>query len=407
MKYVSPQTEKRRQQRQKRRKQQMLICAVLLALIVVITAVTLILGSGKDKPSSSQDSHSDIVSSENISSEEISSEESSSDETSSEDAASEPDDGTASDSQEDDSEDGTPQEKPKKKKQSIVSRIKAIFAKTEPVPVTFPATSFGKTVEAEMNEIISLSPLATEVILSSPSQNALIAVSDYCDKHGNDQLMTVGTPLIPDVEKIIQLKADCLIVQTPLTATDREKLEESGIVVLELDYPETVEELAEIYRSVTAITHGADIATFESERVFADVKEKLNLYTLALEGENKLNAVMLFNTHGIIATPDTMEGKLLGYFFDVKEMGRNYMAESMEAVAAQNPEVLIVADTITDEQIAAMGLGETSAAANGRVYRVDIQQFENLSLKSIKTLCGIANEVYGNIIQPPVIETEE
>ena len=407
MKYVSPQTEKRKQQRQKRRKQQMLICAVLLAFIVVITAVTLILGSGKDKPSSSQDSHSDIVSSENISSEEISSEESSSDETSSEDAASEPDESTASDSQEDDSEDGTPQEKPKKKKQSIVSRIKAIFAKTEPVPVTFPATSFGKTVEAEMNEIISLSPLATEVILSSPSQNALIAVSDYCNKRGNDQLMTVGTPLIPDVEKIIQLKADCLIVQTPLIATDREKLEESGIVVLELDYPETVEELSEIYRSVTAITHGADIATFESERVFADVKEKLNLYTLALEGENKLNAVMLFNTHGIIATPDTMEGKLLGYFFDVKEMGRNYMAESMEAVAAQNPEVLIVADTITDEQIAAMGLGETSAAANGRVFRVDIQQFENLSIRSIKTLCGIANEVYGNIIQPPVIETEE
>ena len=62
---------------------------------------------------------------------------------------------------------------------------------------------------------------------------------------------------------------------------------------------------------------------------------------------------------------------------------------------------------ITDEQIAAMGLGETSAAANGRVFRVDIQQFENLSIRSIKTLCGIANEVYGNIIQPPVIETEE
>ena len=100
-------------------------------------------------------------------------------------------------------------------------------------------------------------------------------------------------------------------------------------------------------------------------------------------------------------------GKLISCFFDVKDFGSGYMAESMEAVAATNPEVLIVSDKISAEQIAEMGLGDTSAVANGKVYYVDIQQFENLSLKSIKILSGIANEVYGSIIEPPVIETEE
>ncbi|MBE6879155.1 MAG: hypothetical protein E7488_08380 [Ruminococcaceae bacterium] len=385
MKYVSPQTEKRKQLRKKRRKQQMLICAVLLVIILIAAAiVTLTSVFRDDTPSSETES---ISSSQQ---EEFPSEENE------EISSTEKEDGTEENA-----------EKPKKKKKPLFSGIKSLFSKTEPIPVTFPATVFGRTVEVEMNEIISLSPLATEVILSSPSQDALVAVSDYCNKRGNDELMTVGTPLIPDVDKIIQLKPDCLIVQTPLSESDKAEIEENGITVFELGYPENLDGLKEIYRSVTAITHGADIATFESERVAADISEKLNLYTLALDGQNKLNAVMLFSIYGMVATPDTMEGELLEYFFDVKDFGKNYMAESIEAVVATNPEVLIVSDKISEEQLAEMGLGETDAVANGRVFYVDIQQFENLSIKSIKTLSGIANRVYGSVIKPPVIEKEE
>ncbi len=395
MKYVSPQTEKRKQMKKKRRKQQMLICAVLLCIILVVAAVVTITSVFKDdSPSSSTESVSSSQQDESSQEEDISSEK---------------DEEISSDESEEEEGEKIPSrtEKPKKKKQSFISRIKAIFSKIEPIPVTFPATVFGRTVEEEMNEIISLSPLVTEVVLSSPSQDALVAVSDYCNKRGNDQLMTVGTPLIPDVDKIIQLEPDCLIVQTPLAEADKAEIEENGIMVFEISYPENLDELKEIYRSVTAITHGADIATFESEKIAADVSEKLNLYTLALEGQNKLNAVMLFNTFGMVATPDTVEGKLMGAFFDVKEIGKNYMAENMEAVVATNPEVLIVSDKISEEQLEEIGLGDTDAVTNGRVFYVDIQQFENLSIKSVKTLSGIANEVYGSIIRPPVIETEE
>ena len=396
MKYVSPQTEKRKQQKRRRRKRLML-CAVLLCLAAIVAGVFLVLKGNGDRPETPSDSQTESVESTAPSQ---------GDEEADSDVSSEE---NSSDEREEDSKDesSSEKEKPKKKKKSFVSRIKAIFAKTEPIPVTYPATVFGRTVEGEMNEIVSLSPFATEAILSSPSQNALVAVSDYCNKRGNDKLMTVGTPLIPDVDKIIQLKPDCLIIQTPLSDIDRAEIEESGIVIFEISYPKTLDDIKEVYRSVTAITHGGDIATFESERVVADITEKLNLYTLALEGQNKLNAVMLFNTYGMVATADTVEGKLISCFFDVKDFGSGYMAESMEAVAATNPEVLIVSDKISAEQIAQLGLGDTSAVANGKVYYVDIQQFENLSLKSIKTLSGIANEVYGSIIKPPVIETEE
>lgn len=398
MKYVSPQTEKRKQQKRRRRKK-LLLCAALLCLIAVVAGVVLVLGGDKAKPSSSDINNSTVSSEENTVQENVSSDIESEDESTVSESETEKDQASS------DAENKT--EKPKKKKQSVISRIKAVFAKTEPILVTFPATAFGKTVDAEMDEIISLSPLATEAILSSPSQKALVAVSDYCNKRGSDKLMTVGTPLIPDVEKIIQLKPDCLIVQTPLSSVDRAEIEENGIVVFEIDYPESLDDIKELYRSITALTHGADIATFESERIAADITEKLNLYTLALEGQNKLNAVMVFNSFGMVATPDTMEGKLLEYFFDVKDYGRGYLAESMEAVVAANPQVLILSDKITEEQLVTLGLADTEAVVNGMVYYVDIQQFENLSLKAVKTVCGIANQVYGDIIKPPAAETTE
>ena len=400
MKYVSPKTEQRKQAKRKRRKRIML-CVALLCLVAVVAGVILAVGGNKPSKDNPQtDSNTVTVT---PAPQETPSQDNGED-TSSDVADRE--DNSSSNNAEDNSSAEEPQKKPKKK-QSLVAKVKAMFAKTEPIPVTYPAISFGKTVDAQINEIVSLSPLATEVILSSPSQQALVAVSRYCNKQGNDNLMTVGTPLLPDVDKIIQLKPDCVIVQTPLSDLDKNKIEENGITVFRLDYPQSLEDLAEIYRSVTALTMGGDIATFESQRIMADITEKLNLYTLALENQNKLNAVMVFNSYGMVATADTMEGRLLSYFFDVKEFGTGYTAENMEAVVATNPQVLIVSDSISEEQLAQLGLADTDAVANGRVYYVDTQQFEVLSLKGIKTLCGIANEVYGDIIQPPVIETAE
>ena len=404
MKYVSPKTEQRKQAKRKRRKRIML-CVALLCLVGVVAGIIFAV-SGKNPSNDNPQTDSGTITVTPAPTDEGSPEdttaEDATEDTTTEDSATEESVGDKDSGK--DTQD-KPQKKPKKK-QSLVAKVKAIFSKTEPIPVTYSAISFGKTIDTQMDEIVSLSPLATEIILSSPSQQALVAVSRYCNKQGNDKLMTVGTPLLPDVDKIIQLKPDCVIVQTPLSDIDKKKIEQNGITVLQLDYPQRVEDLGEIYRSVTALTMGGDIATFESQRIMADITEKLSLYTRALENQNKLNAVMVFNSYGMVSTADTMEGKLLSYFFDVKDFGSDYTAENMEAVVATNPQVLIVSDKMSEENLAQLGLADTDAVANGRVYYVDTQQFEVLSLKAIKTLCGIANEVYGDIIQPPATETE-
>ena len=283
-------------------------------------------------------------------------------------------------------------------KLSIFDKIKGLFVKEEQQPA-FPAMSFGVQINEEADSIISLSPLATEVILSSPSQHSLIAVSEYCNKRTN-QLMTVGTPLIPKVDKIIQLNPDYLIVQNPLSEQDKIKIQQSGITVLQFNAPDSLEDIKEIYRSITALTKGAQGATDFSEKLYSDLEGKLSLYETALSQVPKKTAVMLFNSYGMVATKDTFEGEILSVFFDIAVGGENYFAESLENIAATDPQVIIVSDLITAQQLEQLGFGGTQAYVNGNIYYVNIQDFENISAKSIKTLAGIANSVYGDSIQP-------
>ena len=380
MKYVSPQTERKKQQQQKRKKQ-MLIVALVAVLVVAVIAVALIVLGGKDKPADKTENG--IVNSE------VETQTTPQPETEQEN---EPD------NEETDVEQQKTDKKPKKKKTSVFSKVKSAFTKTEPMEYVFPAISFGRSIEEEADSIISLSPMATEFIMSSPSQNALVAVSSYCNKYSFDNLMTVGTPLLPDVDKIIQIAPDYVVVQTPLSDVDRIKLEQNGITVLQINAPTSLDDVKEIYRSVTALTHGSEIATFEAERVTDSINQKLDLYAKALENTDKKDVAMVFNSYGMVATKDTFEAEILSSFFDVAIEGKDYYNEDFSAVASSNPQVIIASDYMTETDLVNMGFGDSKAIADGNVYFVNIQQFESCSAKSIDTLCGIANAVYGNDI---------
>lgn len=382
MKYVSPQTEQKKQQRKKRnRKLAMTACIVALVAAVGVLAVVFL--DGKLPQGSSQS-----VSGGNVSSEKVESQ-------------------SGSDITSPDTFSSQTVAKPSKKGDSIFDKIKGLFAKTEQLPMTFPATAFGRQIDGAVDQIISLSPLATEAILSSPSQNALVAVSEYCNKRDN-QLMTVGTPLIPKVDKIIQLAPDVLIVQNPLSEQDRIAIEQSGIVVLQVSSPKNLEGLKEIYRSVTALTQGADRAGWWADRTMADIEQKLSMYKASMEYVSKQSAVMLFNSYGMVATGDTIEGGIMEIFFDNAVAGKGYFASGIDSIIAANPQVIITTDLITYEQLAALGFENTDAYINGQIFYVDMQEFETVSPKSFKTLMGIANSVYGSQIKlAPTPEAEK
>ena len=382
MKYVSPKTEKKKMQQKK----QTIICGcIFLAIFIGFTFVFILknLNKGPQYPTvadsnTTQDSsdiktESDIVTDSNITESEVNPSESSSQE----------------------------QTKPvnTKPKKSLWKKITSIFSKNKEANFVYPAMSFGVTIQQPANKIISLSPLATEAILSSTSQNALIGVSEYCNKHGKKDLPSVGTPLIPKVDNIIELAPDYLIIQNPINETDRIAIEQSGIKILTVKVPKNLEEYKEMYRSISALTCGAEQATLLSERLAKDIQEKLNLYSTALQNVEKQSAVMIFNSYGMIATNDTIEANLMSNFFNVISDGENYFLSDIKNIISANPQVIIVADNITQEQLETMGFGETDAVKNGNIFYVSIKEFENVSPRVIHNLAGIANQVYGKQIK--------
>lgn len=297
----------------------------------------------------------------------------------------------------------TPQPTPKKKSW-FSFKLPSFFSKTEKEGEAFPVTAFGRTIEEGATSIISLSPTATEALLSSPAQNTLIAVSEYCNKRGQTELMTVGTALIPQVDKIIQLAPQYLIMQTPLSERDKNKIEQSGIKILQISSPKNIEDLKEIYRSISALVVGKTKAQNASENIIYDIETKIKMYEFALKGVQKQRVVMLFNKFGMTATQDTLEGDFLKPFFDIANGGINYFAGTKEELVSTNPQVLIVPNTFSQEDVVAMGFGESEAVKNDRIYYVPIQDFENASPKMIKHLAEIANSVYGDAIKPVTIQ---
>ncbi len=378
MKYISPETEKRKKQ-QKKRKKQIVICGVLLLVILTIAISVFVLKDVKNNQDSSSNINTSVVV-DNSSNSNIEQ------------------NNSTTENNDDKKEEN--QQKPSKPKKSLWKKITSIFSKDKQPNFVYPAISFGVTIEQPATKIISLSPFATEAILSSQSQNALIAVSEYCDKHGREDLLTVGTPLIPKADEIINLAPDYLIIQNPISETDKIKIEQSGIKILTLNVPKNMEELKEIYRSISALTCGAEQATLLGERFYNDIQEKIGLYKSALQNVSKKSVVMIFNNYGMLATTDTIEADLLSNFFDVVSDGENYFTSNMENIISSNPEIIIVSDTVTEEQLKDMGFAETDAFKNGNVFYINIKEFENISPRAIKTIAEITNQVYGDQITP-------
>lgn len=386
MKYVSPTTEMRRQQ-MKKRKQQKVAAAVLvcIAIVVGLLAVKFLMPkkeAGSDKPVITQPEETPTI-------DEVPEETPNTEDTPEEQPEATPE--ATPETQ----PEATPKPTSKPAKKPWFSfKFPSFFSKTEKEGEAFPVTAFGRTIEQGATGIVSLSPTATEALLSMPVQDTLLAVTEYCNKRGNEKLMTVGTPLIPQIDKIIQIAPEYLIIQMPLTQSDKTKIEQSGIKILQFTAPKKIEDLKEIYRNICALVLGKTKADNASTNVMYDIETKLKMYELALQGAEKQKAMMIFSRYGNVATADTIESEFLKPFFNIANGGTNYFAGTLEELAATNPQVLILPNTFTETTIIDMGFGETDAVKNGKVYYVPIQDFENVSPKVIKHLADIASEVY-------------
>lgn len=266
----------------------------------------------------------------------------------------------------------------------------------------WPAMVGDRMVSEKPEKVVSLSPMITEALLSLPGHEALCAVTEYCDARSTG-LATVGTPLLPRTEDIIALAPDYVLCQTPLAGPVQTELEEAGVEVIQMDTPADLAALREFYGQLGALLGGNETGRALGCGVIDRLESTLAAYDAALP--EKASALLLPDLSGLAATADTAEWTLLGQVFrhplpDAADWlaGAECLTDEdagndLDQIRAADPDVLLVADTVSPEDLSA-ALGDLRAVQNGAVVYVDIRLTETLSPRLVFAIADAAALAY-------------
>lgn len=266
----------------------------------------------------------------------------------------------------------------------------------------WPAMVGDRMVSEKPAKVVSLSPMVTEALLSLPGHEALCAVTEYCDARSTS-LPTVGTPLLPRTEEIIALAPDYVLCQTPLAGPVQTALEQAGVEVIQLDTPADLAGLRQFYGQLGALLGGNETDRALGYGVIDRLESTLARYDAALP--EKATALLLPDLSGLAATADTAEWTLLGQVFRhplpdaadwlagagclTDEDGEN----DLDEIRAADPDVLLVADTVSPEELAD-ALGDLRAVQNGAVVWLDLRLTETLSPRLVFAIADAAALAY-------------
>lgn len=282
-------------------------------------------------------------------------------------------------------------------------------AQGRPDTAEWPAQVGDTLRQGPAERIVSLSPMATEALLCLPGRSALAGVTEYCDAR-NTGLPTVGTPLLPDPEEILALSPDVVVCQAPLSGEVAARLAGQGVEIVTLPTPQDLAALREYYAQLGALLHGGVTGRAEGGAVIDRFTAALGRYAAAIG--TPASALLLPDLSGLAATADTAEWAVLGRLFchpapqaagwllPAGEGDGLEQPDALEGVRLADPDLLLLPDTVTPEELAAAGLENLRAVQAGRVVYLDLRLVETLSPRLIRPLAEAANLAYPDLAPP-------
>ena len=251
----------------------------------------------------------------------------------------------------------------------------------------WPAQVGDRLVDDQPLRIVSLSPMITDALLNLPGGQILCGVTEYCETSGRE-IATVGTPLLPRTDEILQLTPDYVLCQTPVTEAIKTQLEAGGARIVTLQTPTNLETLRSFYGDLGAVLKGGETGRAFGYGVIDRLSATLN-QCAGVTGQNT-SALLLLDLSGLAATPDSAEWDLLGSVFrHPLPDSTGWLAESdcltdddpendLDAIIAADPDILFVPDTVSPEELSET-LGALGAVQKGAVVYYNIHWAETLS----------------------------
>ncbi len=258
----------------------------------------------------------------------------------------------------------------------------------------FPALVGGINIEAPPTTVASLSPMLTDLCDTLPVGEQLTAVSSYCNNP--NELPTVGTPLLPDIDGIIELDPEYLITLTPLTLRQKISLEQTGTKVLEFEMPTSVSGFKDLSSELATLFLGKVKGPTVGGGIYDRFSDSLNLYANAIDSatEQRPSYSLLFDLSGYSATADTLEAQIFSSILGSPAATGQGYATTLEQIVDADPEVLILPNSYTMEDLSGTGLDVGTAAQNSNIYFIEISELETFRPTMLFDLAKIAASVY-------------
>lgn len=236
----------------------------------------------------------------------------------------------------------------------------------------------GEMVIAEMpDKVVSLSPSITEIIFALGSETKLYGVSDFCDyPPAVAEMSRVGTPALPDIDKILELAPGAVLTSTPFSEEDMKTLALQKIPVFVLGTAENFNDLSTLYRQVATILSGYRSGPVNGAATYERIRGKIDAIT-AGQGEPKVKSLYISalspdGKSAYVATGATFAGLLVeaaGAFNIAKDVSGFSM--TLEEIAAAAPDYIFCAKDALDAVKSAAALKSVPAVKNGKVTGMD------------------------------------
>ncbi len=245
-------------------------------------------------------------------------------------------------------------------------------------PVIIEKLSFSEPPK----EVISLSPVFTQIIIELGFKDSLIGVSDYC---GVENMTQFGSPINPDISAIIEASPQLVVTQSPIALTDKTALESNGIAVIYKPAPRGVYEYLDIYAAFALLYTGNNNFTAQTAELLKDFDRAM------LEAKDKnynVSYLFVMTSDNFIATGDTLAGDLLTVFGEnVAQDYTKYTIPSDE-FANLSPEVIFLSSDINIENLPKT-ITDLKAFSEGKIIKVSSNYFE----KPDKDLYKVLDEI--------------
>lgn len=262
------------------------------------------------------------------------------------------------------------------------------------IPEDYPVMVGDVEIKACPQKVISLSPVATEIIFALGNNAQLIGVSDYDTVEGSEKLQKYGSTANPKTEEIIACKPDLVLISGELGEAERQSFQVQNIPVVAISAADNREGLKSLYETVGIIMAGKSAGQKNGANTVNRMLEKMEQAGEA--AGNQPQTAVLFLTESAVATGETFAGWVLSCagVENVAGEARNYTM-AYEEIAKADPDIIFcdpdAAAGIKSDAI----LGKLSAVKENRLVEISAADIERQGHGLQAAVLAMAKAAYG------------